>query len=66
MTYLDDLQIQIACLQETWLTEADRAAYGTFAEFNYKYLKRQRVGSKGHAHVLLGHVAAPSCTQFNT
>ena len=65
MTYLDDLQIQIACLQETWLTEADRAVYGTFAEFNYKYLKRERVGSKGGGIAILYRPYLQLRTLFN-
>ena len=47
MGYLEESNVHIACIQETWLSAADNSICEMFKEFGYKSLKYVRTESKG-------------------
>ena len=42
LSYLDEKQTEIACLQETWLSTGDSSIYQIIKEHGYKILKVER------------------------
>ena len=53
MNYLEDSGIDIACLQETWLSPADKSTYAIFKEYGYKFKKKERSENRGGGLAIL-------------
>lgn len=53
MSYLEDDETDIACLQETWLKPSDKSTYQMISEYGYKILKKERPGKRGGGLMIL-------------
>ena len=47
LSYLDDNQTEIACLQETWLNSGDQSIYQVIREHGYHIIKKERSIGRG-------------------
>ena len=53
LNYFEDSGVKIACLQETWLRSGDTSVYEIFKDFGYKFLRKERSGTRGGGLAIL-------------
>ena len=42
LSYLSDNSVDVAVMQETWLSDTDVSVYNEFEEYGFKYMKKSR------------------------
>ena len=53
MSYIEEKQIEIACLQETWLNLGDKSLYQIIQEYGYKTITKERRDARGGGVAIL-------------